>query len=375
MDNGRRIRAEHGVIYSRGNDTLFGYFGWPSVCRISEHGLLATASGFRTGHIDPFGKDVCFTSEDDGRTWSAPLIVNNSPVDDRDTGLTSLGNGRALMTWFSSDIRVSYADKSKVGRVTRRYRMDFTPVLSMWDDETVEKNVGFFTRIREASGEWGPRRYAPVSAPHGAIKLKNGSLLYLGNVGKRAAEESAGAFDKGEVAAAVSDDEGASWRLVGKVPCRRSDTEGQNYDWDGKFCEPHVVELPNGELLGAIRYEPDFSIFLTRSADGGATWSKPEFLTLGAPPSLVLHSSGTLVLSYGWRREKDFGQRIRFSADGGKSWSEEWILRDDGPDLDLGYPSSVELADGSICTVYYQKAEPGALNCSLLTSHWRLPEL
>ena len=99
------------------------------------------------------------------------------------------------------------------------------------------------------------------------------------------------------------------------------------------------------------------------------------FLTLGAPPSLLLHSSGTLVLSYGWRREKDFGQRVRFSADGGRSWSDEWILRDDGPDLDLGYPSSVELADGSIYTVYYQKAEPGALNCSLLSSRWRLPEL
>ena len=72
------------------------------------------------------------------------MIVNNSPVDDRDTGLTSLDGGRALMTWFSSDIRISDADKSKIGRVTRRYRMDFDPVLSTWDDATVEKNVGFF---------------------------------------------------------------------------------------------------------------------------------------------------------------------------------------------------------------------------------------
>ena len=365
MDNCKRIRAEHGAIYSRGNDTLFGYFAWPSVCRISEHGLLAAASGFRTGHVDPFGKSVCFTSEDDGRSWSAPLIVNDSPIDDRDTGLAPLGGGRALMTWFSSDTRPLYADKSKIGRVTRRYRFDFSPVLSTWDDETVEKNVGFFTRIREASGEWGPVRRAPVSAPHGAIKLKNGTLLYLGNLGKRAAEESGGALCRGQVAAAASDDDGESWRIAGTVPVTA----------DGKFCEPHVLELPNGELLGALRYEPDFSLYLTRSSDGGATWSKPEFLALGAPPSLMLHSSGTIVLSYSWRRDKDFGQRLGFSTDGGRSWSCDWILRDDGPDLDLGYPSSVELADGSIRTVYYQKAEPGALNCSLLTSLWHLPEL
>ena len=354
---GKRIQAEHGVIYSRGNDTLFGYFGWPSVSRISEHGLLAAASGFRTGHIDPFGKSVCFTSEDDGRTWSAPLIVNDSPVDDRDTGLTALGNGRALMTWFASDIRASFADKSKIGRVTRRFRMDFAPVFSTWDEETVAKHVGFFTRIREASGEWGSCRYAPVSAPHGAIKLKNGSLLYLGNVSRRAAEEAAGAFKPGEIAAAVSDDEGATWRLVGKVPCGLVDTVGKNYDWDGNFCEAHVVELPSGELLGAIRRDEDFSMFLTRSADGGATWSTPQFLAPGAPPSLMLHSSGTLVLSYSWRKEKDFGQRIRFSTDGGRNWSDEWVLRDDGPDYDLGYPSSAELADSPIYTVCWQKAE------------------
>jgi len=29
---------------------------------------------------------------------------------------------------------------------------------------------------------------------------------------------------------------------------------------------------------------------------------------------------------------------------------------DDGPDDDLGYPSTVELADGSLLTVSYQKA-------------------
>jgi len=363
--NSKRIRAEHGAIYSRGNDTLFGYFAWPSVCRISEHGLFAAASGFRTGHVDPFGKSVCFTSEDDGLSWSDPLIVNASPADDRDTGLVSLGGGRVLMTWFSSDFRQIYADKSKVDRVTRRYRMDFSPVLSTWDDEAIKQNVGFFSRIRESSGEWGSRRYTPVSAPHGPIKLANGTLFYLGNVGKLTTGESGNILRNGQIAAAVSDDEGASWRIAGTVPDPA----------DGKFCEPHVLELLSGELLGVLRHEPDFSMYTTRSVDGGATWSVPAFLTLGAPPSLLLHSSGVVVLSYGWRREKNFGQRLAFSTDGGHSWSGDWILRDDGPDPDLGYPSSVELADGSICTVYYQKAEAGALNCSLLTSRWRLPSL
>jgi hypothetical protein len=49
-------------------------------------------------------------------------------------------------------------------------------------------------------------------------------------------------------------------------------------------------------------------------------------------------------------------------------------LRDDGPDADLGYPSSVELGDGSILTVYYQKLAAAREKCSLLWTRWKLPE-
>ena len=48
-------------------------------------------------------------------------------------------------------------------------------------------------------------------------------------------------------------------------------------------------------------------------------------------------------------------------------------FRDDGHDRDLGYPSSVELNDGSIMTIYYQKLESVAEKCALLWSKWELP--
>ena len=64
--------------------------------------------------------------------------------------------------------------------------------------------------------------------------------------------------------------------------------------------------------------------------------------------------------------------RIAISRDEGRTWTADWVLRGDGPDWDLGYPSTVELADGSLLTVCYQKAaaeEP----CALRWSRWRLP--
>ena len=61
------------------------------------------------------------------------------------------------------------------------------------------------------------------------------------------------------------------------------------------------------------------------------------------------------------------------SLDGGESWECDFSLRDDGPDTDLGYPSTVELADGSLLTMYYQKPDSPEDKCSLLWSRWRLP--
>ena len=364
MGSEKRIKAEHGIICAYGNDTLFGYFGWPSVCRVGKHELLAAASGFRTGHIDPFGKSVCFSSFDDGRTWGAPLVVNDSPVDDRDTGLVALGEGKALLTWFASDTRGLLARPAGSGKdrlKTRRYRMDFHPVVDAWDDAVVAANVGAFTRLRNADGTWSPRRKSLVSAPHGPTLRRDGTLLYLGN---ECSHEfgNTGGLKMGDIIAVESRDFGESWTKLGSVP---------NPD-EGKFWEANVLELPNGELVGAIRHEPGFSTYLTRSSDGGRTWAKPEFLVAGAPPSLMLHSTGTIIMSYSWRGENP-GQRMAFSRDGGKTWSLDWILRDDGPTPDLGYPSTVELADGSLRTVYYQKLHEDDLNCALLTSHWEMP--
>ena len=43
------------------------------------------------------------------------------------------------------------------------------------------------------------------------------------------------------------------------------------------------------------------------------------------------------------------------------------------PDWDLGYPATAELADGSLFSVYYQKAEPNEKG-SILWSRWQLNE-
>ena len=59
--------------------------------------------------------------------------------------------------------------------------------------------------------------------------------------------------------------------------------------------------------------------------------------------------------------------------DGGLTWDVDYILRDDGHDMDLGYPASVELANGDILTVYYQKPFSSLDQCGLAWTRWRVP--
>lgn len=336
---------------------MFGYFGWPSLARLSDGSLIAAASGFRHAHICPFGKSVIFRSPD-GVNWSEPEIINDSPVDDRDTGLLTLDDNAFMLSWFGSDTRIYYPEPDAAYR----------PVLDTWENDTVQQHIGSFLRSYSPAAGWGPVQRVKVTSPHGPIRLRNGDLFYLGTeFGYRDADGNFHLSMRHEhrITALRSSDGGLTWNECGSVAFPE--------DPDAFFCEPHAIELADGRLLGLLRRERDFSIWQTISADGGAGWSCPEFRCFGSPPQLLRHSSGILIASYGCRRAP-FGQRVMFSTDEGTSWDTDWIIRDDAPDADLGYPCSVELGDGSILTLYYQH-DPGNPNAALMLSEWRLPQL
>ena len=360
----RVLDAEQGVV-CRLPGERFGYFAWPTIARMDDGTLLVVSSGLRAEHVCPFGKTVLNVSRDDGRTWSPPRVIQDSPIDDRDAGIVSLGGKSVLASWFRSDTRI-YA---KEGWIPAAERETWPKVFVDWTDDMVTGLVGSWTSISDDGGEtWSEPRRAPVSTPHGPIQLANGDLLYLGKPFGTWMD-----MEVGQITAARSSDRGQTWRTVGRVPVAPR-TNAAHYH------EPHVVELPSGRLVAAIRVEerigrsgmPAFTVMQTLSDDGGATWSVPRWVGFsGSPPHLVRHSSGALVMTYGYR-EKPFGQRVAISRDDGQSWQGDWVLRADGPDFDLGYPATVELADGSLLTVCYQKAAPEE-KCSLLWSKWKLP--
>ena len=372
----KTLQAEHGVVADYA-DEFFGYFGWPTVACMDDGTLIVSSSGLRNYHVCPFGRTVICTSTDDGRTWTSPRVINDSPLDDRDSGIVSLGGKSLLVSWFSVDAR---------GATPSEYELSLSPRdaerwqqgLGNMTDEATERYGGSWVRTSDDGGlTWDEPVRVSVSSPHGPNCLANGDLVYLGKT--VASDEIGKVMNAGSIGLIRSSDGGRSWTPQGSVPL----PEGVDVEC---FHEPHVVELKDGRLLGLIRYDPnhhdygnrqpgqtDFQMCQSFSGDGGKTWSRAEVMDFhGSPPHLLRHSSGALVASYGYR-EQPYGIRAMLSFDDGETWRYDYILRDDGPHPDLGYPSSVELDDGSILTVYYQRPRSVDDKSALLWSRWELP--
>ena len=69
------------------------YIGWPTIARTRADELIVVFSGDRDGHICPWGKMEMVRSADDGETWTEPVVIRNTPLDDRDAGLLETSAG------------------------------------------------------------------------------------------------------------------------------------------------------------------------------------------------------------------------------------------------------------------------------------------
>lgn len=122
--------------------------------------------------------------------------------------------------------------------------------------------------------------------------------------------------------------------------------------------EPALLRTRTGRLIMMMRNDSERDgLFQSVSDDDGKTWTPPiETLVpgLAVPCSLLELPSGTILCIYGLRRDPA-GIHVVASHDNGETWdiTHRRVLRDDFPNFDCGYPSSVLMSDGRIFTVYY----------------------
>ena len=360
---------EHELV-GRTSGSLFNYQAWPTVARAADGTLYAASSGHRLGHVCPFGKNFLYTSRDEGRSWHGPLVVNDTCLDDRDAGLCLWGQGNVLLTWFDLPVEFYAARARDEQNHNAKMRTPMAQAaVELWTTLPEDKvRPGSYGRLSRDGGlTWSDAIKLPLTSPHGPVYTPEGRLLFVGKEcwwGQALGEKAIYAME--------SADDGYTWSVLSQLPCP------EGFAWT-QIHEAHGIQLPDGAVLAVLRVHDSSlpggtTLYFTRSADGGRTWAKPERMTdlLGAPGHLMLHSSGAVIMTYGRRVDRK-GQYARISRDGGLTWSDDIAVSPEAPDGDHGYPSTVELSDGSLYTVYYQKW-PGDSYCSILASRWTLPE-
>jgi len=342
------------------------YIGWPTVCLRKNGELLAVFSGDRDEHVCPFGKVQMVRSTDQGKTWSTPVNICNTPLDDRDAGIVELPDGDLIVSWFTSlAYQASIRDRAKLEPGSPRF---YWWLHDQKIPDTVKKEgLGYFTtRSTDGGLTWEPHVRSPGTTPHGPIVLKDGRLLYVGityakHFGKYNEENP-------EISVAESCDQGRSWQRIGAIGL----PEGEKISL---FHEPHAVETEDGRIVAQIRYHGKGGcLWQSESGDGGKHWTVAGQTQLaGLPPHLLRLRSGQLVTVYG-RRFDSFGEYACISDDQGRTWDVANEIKLAGHfNGDLGYPASTEMPDGSILTIYYQADEKGEKTC-LMGTMWRLKE-
>ena len=283
-------------------------------------------------HISLDGKMTMVRSRDGGKTWGErQVILDHQQTDDREGNIAQLGDGTLLASCW---INPYYNRDGRYGART---------------EPTYSGHPGgiYVGRSTDNGAAWSwpeepvdPAPFVLLATSERIIELDSGRLL----MAVYFLREDMAHYG---CAAYCSDDGGQNWRLLSIM----AEVPGV------ALGEPALITTLSGRLIGLIRNDTGPLYYQVISEDGGQTWTSPAPSPIPGhrnPASLVTLPDGTVLCVYG-SREDPSGIYVVASYDEGNTWdmANRRVIRDDFPNRDIGYPSTVAMPDGRILTVYY----------------------
>jgi sialidase-1 len=336
-------KFEHEVIYSNGFRHLH-----PADLVKLQNGELLLMTREATEHLSNDGDVVMLRSKDGGKTWGGrQVIAGIKDVDEREGCGVQLRDGTIVMGIFFNNLYApdgSYTNSSEVKdkrflEPGKRYLGAYV-ITSKDNGHTWSEPNYIDTKGMPYTNLEGPTD-APIEMPDGSILMGLIGYSPQGDSGNRSA------------VMVRSTDKGKTWKHLAVMA---NDPGGRL----GGFLEPGIVRTKSGRIVAALRnHAPENAIWITYSDDDGKTWVPVrKTAMIGHPVDLIQLSDGRLMATYGLRKGRHpdpSGIRVCFSSDNGETWDirTELQLRKDFLNWDIGYPESIQLADGSILTVYY----------------------
>ncbi|MBE36170.1 MAG: hypothetical protein CMI16_11565 [Opitutaceae bacterium] len=334
---------------------------WPNLTLMPNGDITALIWPEPT-HGKSEGAVECWGSKDEGRSWTLRGVpVPNEPGTNRMNHSAGLARDGALVAivsgWDKRSPRGSDGEWVKIANTPPP-----VPARSLDGGQTWTAGLSPLPSLSElahyANGQLDKSgRAHPVMIPFGDIwPLSDGtlgSIIY----GHRAEFY-------------VSDDEGITWTFRGTLGTV------------GETNETTWLPLPDGRLLAAARTYDDAHLQQYISDDLGKTWTYDQDLTGQQchPAGLTTLADGAILLTYGIRADPLRAIGAKISRDQGKTWSDQQVLVDleestnhyEPEWRDCGYPSNVQLADGTIVTAYYCKGVAAHRRYHVGVIRWRL---
>lgn len=309
---------------------------WPNLTQLPDGSIVASIFN-KPGHGTFPGDVDCWATTDEGNTWE--LRGTAAPRSAPDANRMNVAAGMST----DGDMIVIASGYGEVGQDKPfSERVLAAHVCRSWDG----------ARTWALTSELSP-------APDGAHLIPFGDVLVANDGSLRVLCYTA--WKAWATYMLTSRDEGRSWSEPVKIG------EGIN--------EGAPLHLGEGKWIAAIRTTSPADCRLFASEDDGATWTDRGPVTEPSqhPAHLLRLKDGRVLMTYGNRRKERPGVEAKFSSDGGLTWGDPVRIQE-LPMVDLGYPASVELAEGKVLSAYYARSGPGYDGYHMGAVVWKLPE-
>lgn len=337
--------------------SMEGYF--PVLAKTGQNSLAVI---FRTGgpHLGTSATVAVALSDNGGVSWSDPKEITPRWHDARNPALGVNDKGQLIAAYWKAKNAIYDREKLEAGYPS------FLSNLSNLSKGYPGNTECFYQISPDGGKTWDGQEYPlklnaddmQMFCPYGRIISGNDKTMYMSVYGtKKTTATDDCAF------ILRSYDGGENW--------------GDESAFPAGFNETSYVLTKSGVMVAAARGAKDGAVYIARSHDKGRMWSTPERVTRPGehPGDLCELASGKLLLTYG-RRIRPMGCGGLVSCDGGETWDygNEILLAGDGiQNSDLGYPSTVQLGDGTINTaIYYASGSEtsnswwGDVSCQLI---------